>query len=295
MTEAPTQTVAKEIAIPARDGVELAGTLFLPDRPADGAPFVLVGAAMGVPRRFYHPFATYLADQGLPALSFDYRGIGGSAPDRLRGFEATLYDWAEQDVAGVLDWIETTQAPDRIVLAGHSVAGQLLGLVPGHHRVERMLTVTSVKGYWRLWPRRHRPKLLVLWYGLVPILTRTAGYFPARLAGLGGEDLPRGVAETWARWGKHPAYMVDSDGQPLHDGFAAYQGQVRAYSFTDDWYAPWEPSQALLDLFEQAETEHHHVDPADRGLDGIGHFGFYRPRIGHESGLWEEAVAWLTG
>lgn len=285
----------KDVTVPARDGVELAATLFLPDRPADDAPFVLVGPAMGVPRRFYRRLATYLASQGLPALSFDHRGIGGSAPQDLRGYKATLYDWAEQDMAGALDWIEATHAPDRIVLKGHSLAGQLFGLVPGNDRIQRVLTVTSVKGYWRLWPRRHQPKLLSLWYVLVPLLTRTAGYFPARLAGLGGEDLPRGVAETWARWGKHPAYMVDPDGQPLHDGFASYTGKVRAYSFTDDWYAPWEPTQALVDLFEQADTEHVHVDPADRGLDEIGHFGFYRPRIGHGSGLWPEAVAWLIG
>ncbi len=286
--------MAKQVGLPARDGYELAGTLFLPEAPIEAAPFVLVGPAMGVPRRFYRRFATYLADQGLPALSFDYRGIGGSAPDDLRGFEATLYDWAEQDMAGVLDWIEETQAPDRIVLAGHSVAGQLFGLVPGRDRVERVLTVTSVKGHWRLWPRRHRPKLLWLWYVVIPALTRTVGYFPARLTGLGGEDLPRGVAETWSRWGRHPDYMVDPEGRALYDGFASYQGHVRAYTFTDDWYAPWEPSQALIELFEQATTEHLHVDPTDRGLDGIGHFGFFRPPIGRQGGLWDEAVIWLA-
>lgn len=295
MTEADTRTVAKEVTIPARDGVELAGTLFVPDQPADGAPFILVGAAMGVPRRFYDRFATYLADQGLPAVSFDYRGIGGSAPEDLRGFEATLYDWAELDMAGVLDWIEETQAPDRIVLAGHSVAAQLFGLVPGNDRVDRVMAVTSVKGHWRLWARRHQPKLILLWYIMIPVLTRLTGYFPARLSALGGEDLPRGVAETWSRWGRHPDYMVDEDGQPLHGGFASYQGHLRAYSFTDDWYAPWEPTQALVDLYEQATTEHLHVDPADRGLGEIGHFGFYRPRIGRDGGLWDEAVVWLQG
>ena len=36
---------------------------------------------MAVRARFYAPFARYLAELGIAALIFDYRGIGASRPD----------------------------------------------------------------------------------------------------------------------------------------------------------------------------------------------------------------------
>src|SRR5438270_10059865 len=68
-----------DVIIPALDHVPLAGTLTEAHPPMRGA--VLIGSAMGVPRGFYGAFADYLAEGGLTALRFDYRGIGGS----LRG------------------------------------------------------------------------------------------------------------------------------------------------------------------------------------------------------------------
>jgi hypothetical protein len=48
---------------------------------------------MGVTQSFYAPLARWLAGQGYLAITFDYRGIGESAPPTLRGFGATLTDW----------------------------------------------------------------------------------------------------------------------------------------------------------------------------------------------------------
>ena len=36
-------------------------------------------------------------------VTYDYRGIGGSAPSRLRGFEARMRDWAFLDMTAVVD------------------------------------------------------------------------------------------------------------------------------------------------------------------------------------------------
>lgn len=277
-----------EIEIAARDGTRLAATRFAPS--AVTGPTTLLLPAMGVPRRFYASFARHLASCGHRVLSLDYRGIGGSAPDQLRGFEATLAEWATQDVAGLIDHAIDEHSPERLTVAGHSVAGQILGLVPNKDRVERALTVASVKGYWRMWSGAPAGWLWTLSHVLVPGLTRTLKYLPSRWIGLGGEDLPAGVAAEWARWIRHPDYVVDQEGRHPADTYAAYEGALRAISLEDDWYAPGHAVEALLEMYPNAATEHREIAPADAGVDEIGHFGFFRPRCRE---LWDGAAAWL--
>lgn len=46
---------------------------------------VIIPCAMGVQQKFYARFAQWLAEQGYHVTTFDYRGIGCSAPPSLRG------------------------------------------------------------------------------------------------------------------------------------------------------------------------------------------------------------------
>ena len=92
------------LEFPARDGYRLGGTLYRPSGPCRGA--VAIHAATGVPQGYYGAFAAFLASRGLLVLTFDYRGIGRSHPERLRGFPATMRDWAALDGAGALDELE---------------------------------------------------------------------------------------------------------------------------------------------------------------------------------------------
>lgn len=276
--------------VQARDGTRLAASRYAAE-PVQG-PTTLVLPAMGVPRRFYDPFARHLATRGHRVLSIDYRGIGGSAPGRLRGYEATLADWPRLDVAGLVDHALEAHDPDRLVVAGHSVAGQFLGLVPNKDALERFFTVASVKGYWRQWRGRQAVSLWTLAHVAVPLTARLLGYLPSRWMGLGGEDLPAGVALEWARWIRHEDYVVDGDGDHPREAFASYEGSIRALSFADDWYAPARAVRALLEMYPNAETEHRRIDPREAGFDAIGHFGFFRPR---RRPLWDDAAAWLEG
>ena len=98
-------------------GHRLAASVF--EQP-DSDTAVLVNAATGVPRQFYKYFATYLRDHGWTAVTWDYRGIGGSAPRTLRGFDVRMRDWALVDMPTVIDWLctpatehNTSTAPSR--------------------------------------------------------------------------------------------------------------------------------------------------------------------------------------
>jgi hypothetical protein len=96
-----------DIMLSASDGYALAATLFLPRGTKHST--VLINSATAVPRKIYRAFATYLAGRGCVVLTYDYRGIGGSRPQRLAGFAATMSDWVVLDVASAVTWIRGLQ------------------------------------------------------------------------------------------------------------------------------------------------------------------------------------------
>jgi len=279
-----------EKKIPATDGFELAATI---TRPAaiEGAPAVLITSAMGVKRSYYEKYARFLAENGFAAVTFDYRGIGGSRPPRLRGFDASMQDWAEKDIAGVIDWIHAELKPRRFLVVGHSAGGQLVGLTPNNDRIHAMITVGAQSGYWGLWAGSRKVFMWCLWHAIMPGATRAFSYFPSKKLGLPSEDLPAGVARQWAHWGRNPNYIVDEDGKPIRDKFVSFTAPIRSYSFADDRDAPRAAVESLVGCYTQAPKEMTHKSPSDLGVDAIGHFGFFRERF--RGSLWSEAAAWM--
>jgi predicted alpha/beta hydrolase len=272
----------------AKDGFTLAADLHLPAGPPRAV--ALIASAMGVKRRLYAPFASFLADAGIATLRFDYRGIGDSRPrGSLRGFAGRLSDWAELDATAALDTLAARFPGVPLHWIGHSVGGQLLGLVDGS-RVARALLVASQHGHWRLWDGTARWRMATLWYAAIPALTAGFGYLPMRLV-LGGEDVPLGVARQWASWGRSRGYLTDY----LHerDGTRAfdYAGPLRSYAVSDDAYAPPRTVEGLLAAMPHAQAELRVVRPADLGVDAIGHFNLFRERF--KDSWWTEARDYL--
>lgn len=280
----------RALKVPARDGFELAATLYSPAAPVAVDRFVLITSATGVKRRYYDKYARFLAEQGLPCLTFDYRGIGDSGPRSLRRFQATMRDWAEQDIAGVIDWLSEHQRPAKLLVLGHSVGGQLIGLTPNNGRIAAMLAVAAQSGYWRYWPFPRRYLMAVLWYGLMPALISILGYFPAKKLGL-AEDLPGGVAGEWARWCRNPQYMVDRDGQPLRTFFGAFRAPIYYYSIDDDAFAPKNAVEFMMSCYVNAPKEGRHLVPKELGVRAIGHFGLFREAF--KPLLWKTTADWF--
>ena len=268
--------------IPAGDGYPLAATLAAPT--GDPRAVVLVAPATGVLRRIYSPFADFLREHGYAVATWDWRGIGASRPESLRGFTASMRHWATLDLAGVIRWA-VHRFPDRpLLVVGHSFGGQGVGLAPNAGRIAGLVTVAAQSGYWGHWPAPRKYAYATLWYLVMPALTRTFGYFPSRRLGL-GENLPRGVALQWARWCRNPGYMN------TWDGHRRFTSPILAWSFADDAYAPKRAVEALLLQYGSEPIDHRHLSPGDAGATSIGHFGFFRE--GRTPRLWEETVEWM--
>jgi predicted alpha/beta hydrolase len=280
----------EQLRLSATDGVRLAATLFRPDGSTQGGSFLLITSAVGVKRAFYSKFASYLCDQGFSVLSFDYRGIGDSRTESLFRFNASMSDWGEKDVAGIIDWIAAEHGSERLMVIGHSVGVQLVGLAPNNSRIRAMLSIAGQSGYWRLWPFPRKYVMAALWYVLVPTITPALTYFPARRLGL-AEDLPGGVALEWARWCRHPDYIVDRTGKPIRQYFESFTAPILYYTFADDNYAPKAAVEHLMNCYAGAAKTGHHILPRKLGLRSIGHFGYFREQM--KPMLWPEAADWL--
>jgi predicted alpha/beta hydrolase len=289
---APQGVTAVDLRIPATDGVALAATAYEPPSATASNDLVIIASATAVKRGYYDRYARFLVDHGFRVLAFDFRGIGGSRPPRLKGFKASMREWGEKDLAGVIAWASERHRAARLFVVGHSAGGYLVGLAANNDRLTALVAVASQSGYWKLWDAPRKYLMASLWYVTMPVLTGACSYFPARRLGL-GEDLPSGVALEWARWGRHPQFIVDRYGQPIREHFRKFRAPILAYSFDDDPYAPRRAVDALLTFYESAPRQRRHLTPRDLGVSAIGHFGFFKETF--RPSLWLEAVEWLRG
>jgi predicted alpha/beta hydrolase len=274
-----------DLVLRAADGYELGASLFTPSATARAA--VLVMPAAGVPQRYYARFAAYLTERGFAVLTFDYRGIGRSRHAPPRKLRAGMRDWALLDAAAAFSHVEPLH--ERLFVVGHSFGGQAIGLLPQPERIAAALVVGSQSGYWRNWPPLGRAWMWPTTHLLLPGISRALGYFPASRLGF-GEDLPAGVAIEWARWCRHPRYLVGA--LQAQEAYARFRAPLLAYAIADDPFAPLSAVKALFDLYSSANAELRAVTPESLGVKAIGHFGFFRERF--RDTLWREATEWLA-
>jgi predicted alpha/beta hydrolase len=269
----------------ATDGYPLAVTRF----PAQGRAWAtaLVAPAMAVRQDFYAPYARFLAQNGVHALTFDYRGIGASRAAPLRSTQATVTDWVTKDFEAMLGEARRAAPALPLVVAGHSLGGQILGLAPSNASVRAAIHVVAGSGYYGF-NERMRWRVRLLWFVALPLFTRLFGYFPGRRLGIIG-DLPKGAALQWRRWCTHPLYAL-SEGEAARASFERVTARILSYSFEDDPMIEARAVDSLNGFYRHARIEHRHVDPRATGA-AIGHFGFFSEASGAR--LWRESLEWL--
>ncbi len=278
----------------ARDGFMLHGRLYGDVTTARSA--VLIVPAMGVPQRYYGDFAQWLADQGHAVMSFDYRGVGDSRPARmkrtLRGFDTDIDTWARQDTAAALAWLDTQVGQSTpIHWLGHSLGGQIFGMVPNRERVSSVVTIGVGTGYWLRQAPLVRSYVWWLWYVVAPLSMTLCGYFPGRRLRKVG-DLPLGVMQQWRRACLHRDYLVGVGDEAMRRDYAEVRTPILSLSFTDDEYMSARNTADMHAFYASAPREMRRYAPRDVGAKRIGHFGFFRQRFA--STLWPQVSHWLT-
>jgi predicted alpha/beta hydrolase len=276
-----------DITFQAVDGYSLAATLFMPRGPRHQA--ILISSATAVPRKIYAGFATYLAGRGNVVITYDYRGIGGSKPATLKGFQASMSDWAARDVTAAVNYMRSRWPTMRLNYVGHSFGAQALGLLPNNNHVSRALFVAGQAAYWGLMSGNEKYRVYVLMNFLGKPITEILGYAPGKL-GI-GEDLPKGVFLEWTKWVNNKRYLFDDTTLKALANFPHYRGALRALSFTDDPWAPVAAVELLCSGFTATKPNIVSISPKHIGAEKIGHLGFFRPE--NRDRLWKDAADWL--
>jgi len=285
-----TTPAATDVAIECADGFVLAGKWW----KATGGQrhgTVVVNAATGVPARYYGRYAAFLARHGFDVLTYDYRGIGRSAPADLRTLRCRWQEWGTLDFDAALALAAGRKRSCPLMVVGHSYGGFLPGLSRNASAIDRMLTIGAQFGYWPDYALGQRARLYLKWHVVMPALTLACGYFPGRRLGW-IEDLPRGVAFGWAF---HPSTAVEAlpyglQGE-IRGRLAAVTAPTLAIAIADDPLGTPRAIRRALAPYLASERTLVRLSPADLGVTSVGHFGAFHDR--HAAGLWIDTLAWL--
>jgi predicted alpha/beta hydrolase len=281
----------ENVAIAADDGFVLAAQLFRGAAEDATAPITLIGPAAGVPARYYAKFASYLAATNGPVLTFDYRGIGASAPASLRGFPARMRDWCCLDVPAVLGWAQGAHSGRPLNWLGHSMGGFATGLAHNNRAIARQLNIATLSGYWRLMASPERYRVRILMGSVAPLIVRGLGYFPGVL--MGGENMPGPAFLEWVRWCMTPEFLF---GDPTLSEVRHFQSLTAPVSFAqiedDVWGTPAAVAHMASHFTANRELSLWRIRLSDAHATRIGHLGFFRPEF--RATLWPAAAAWLA-
>ena len=277
----------QRITFAALDGYTISGRRYTPEK-AKGR--IVVASATGVPQGFYQKFAQRAVSRGFEVITFDYRGIGESAPKSLRGFQVDYRDWARLDLAGVLQ----SQPNDLgIHLVGHSYGGHAFGVLPDLSKVKSLHTFATGAGWHGWMPKSEQIRVKFLWNVVGPIVTRSSGYLAWKRFGL-GENLPLGIYRQWKYWCGFPNYWFDdpTEGIQMQSLFARVQVPITALNAIDDKWATPASGDAFMKHYINSDLKLIDLNPAELQLKSIGHMGYFRR--GSEA-LWDRVFDDIEG
>lgn len=223
--------------IKTHDGAELVGTLYAPAHRPFAA--VVLNAATGVPQGYYRHFATWLAaERGMACLTYDYRDTGLSRRGPMRRSRADMLDWGLRDQLAARRKLARLYPGVPLWIIGHSLGAML---TPNHREltgVARVIGVASGFVHHSDHPWPYRAQALMFWFGLGPLATLAAGYFPGKRLRF-GEDLPAPAYWQWRRWcTSRSFYAADVDAGRLPPPDWPHDIPVRLVAFEDDDLIP---------------------------------------------------------
>ena len=271
--------------IRTNDGTKIWISYYEPEKANE--TIIVIAPGVGMTQEYYHLVARFFALQGFMVITFDYRGMGRSAPEKLNGFEANMHQWAVQDINAVLLHIKQNYQGREIIYIGHCMGGEIIGLAPASQYVNKMVLVSSALTCEKLYPW-HRRILLKTSKIKSRIISWLLGYAPANKKRK-RQRLPKGVYMQLANWCDNPNGLFDAFPD---NNYRKINIPLLAYTFTDDWYCPPKAVKELLGHFANASITWYHLKPKDIGLKQVGHIEFFNASM--RSTLWDSLLQWIN-
>lgn len=238
---------------------------------------LIIAAAAGVLQSFYQKLARYFQANGISVITFDYTGIGKSLHEPIKKENSSLLNWGNRDLEAVIKYTIETFPGHKIILLGHSLGGQLIGLAPSSCLADKIIFIAAQSGYWKFWKGVAKIRMWVNWYLLVPALTKGFGYLPSKKISR-MESLPKNVAIEWAKWCRSSDYLF-----PYYSGNELYFDQIKcpitSISIEDDFFAPKKSVEWFTAKFKNAGIKSLHFFPKTFNALKIGHFSLFTEKF----------------
>lgn len=278
----------KELHLTTSDGYRIVAHLFSPEK--SNGKFLLVNSATGVKQQIYFSFAKYFAENGYTVICYDYRGIGLSKPQKMKGFESSMRTWGTTDFKALTDYIQEYYAGYQKFCLGHSVGALILGMNKDSAIFEKFVFVGTQKAF--VGNLNFKTKVLsYVGFGIVqPISTKLLGYFPAQYMGL-GESLPAGSANDWRTLvlnKKSTNRLLEKIDEDYSKNLAQDVLVIRAED--DSWLTDKAVRTLLEETYPNMKPVYRLVHTVESAKGEIGHINFFRS---YNIKLWEIVLDYL--
>jgi predicted alpha/beta hydrolase len=271
--------------IKTKDGRKIKARIYVPDEEARRV--IVISASAAVTQEFYFEIACFFRQNNFAVVSFDFRGTGDSAPPTLKGYKASLANWALQDTDAVLLYTKTHFPKHELIFIGHGIGGEIIGLTPASQFINRIILVNSALSCSRLrrWSER-------IWIGgmkgFVKVISWLFGYFPGEGLKI-LKNLPKGVMYEWVHWCNNVNGLFDEFSD---HNYRRLEVPLLAFSFSDDWRSQETSVKALLEHFASACITWYHINPKQLNQLRVGHSNFFKTRF--KKNLWDVLLNWIN-
>lgn len=271
----------KPISIFTSDHVQIAAHLFEPS--VSNHKLIVINSATGVKQQVYFSFAKFLAENGFTVITYDYRGIGLSKPQKLKGFKASMRIWGTSDFRAVTDFVKNNYPKYEKFCLGHSVGALILGMNKDASLFKKFIFVATQDAF-----AGHLPKKIALsaylGFGVVvPIISQIMGYFPAHWFRL-GETLPKGSALDWRTLILHKK-STSRLFEKIENDYSKNLNQETLVIYAED--DPWVKMKGMESLmntgYPNLRKKYRKIVTTESPQKKIGHINFFRS---YNKNLW---------
>ena len=247
------EAVARGVATPS--GYSVPVTRFA---GREGAPVIIVMAALGMGSHFYAPLARAMAATGFNVALVEQRGQGDST---LRPSRHDDWGFAEvlcNDLPAVISWARGDRAA--VYLMGHSLGGHYVAMAAGLYpqRIDGVILVATGSPWREAFSGAMRNKVRFL-IGVIPVCDLLLGYYPGARIGFGGNEA-RSVMDDWRVLARSNRYRASGLDQNLDARVAGYSGGVLAIRLADDAFVPPASIDAVTAKFVSARLTEKTLD-----------------------------------
>ncbi|GAB3762324.1 alpha/beta fold hydrolase [Ramlibacter monticola] len=260
---------------------------------AEPPTLLLMVPAMGVAAAFYEPFAARLRAAGIAVRLLDMPGQGSSPLSARRGDDYGYREIVEELLPDAVRAARRELPQGRILLAGHSLGGQLAVLASAElsPALDGLVLVAAGTAHWRSWPAGRRLQACCAVHAIAT-LAALLPWYPGDRVGFGGAQSRRFMRD-WrhnARTGQYRLEGSARGAEALRSALREVRLPVLALSIRND---PIAPEGALLELLAHlpaARVRRVTVSGLLAHAPWKRHFSWARQSAGVEDAL----LAWLA-